>query len=163
MIFWIFSSCIHIFNKKAKSISVIFLNSYPPLEERERESYKILWKKKIYLRGLFSVECDRQQLREGEKPSEMEVAGLHLFKFFFFMCASSAVKKRVSEFFFPIKWSWMVCLFYSRKRKKVRFSFHFFVFLRILLIMLKFPSLCKNDHEFFSPHQERRRFINNVN
>ena len=152
MIFWIFIFNIHIerifFNKKkAKSISVIF----PEIIFGELQNFM---KKKIYLRGIFFFSapfCDRQQLREGEKPKRNKVSRLLNF-FFFFLCVLFRCQKKGQLSFLSFQSngpeSWIVCLFYSRNEKKGPvFSFVCFFF--------AFYWSCKNfhfsvsDHDFF--------------
>lgn len=122
-------------------------------------SYKISWKKNENLspRTFFSLQpqCDRQQLRKGEKPSEYKGirTTLHLFKFFFFfMCALPLSKKGSSKFSFqsndPESFVYFTLLL--KKEKRVRFSSYFtFVFLRIYWSCRNFSITLWNDHEFF--------------
>lgn len=161
MIFWIFSQHTHIFNKKkAKSISVIFLNFI-------KESYKILWKKKkIYLRGLFSsAECDRQQLREGEKPSEykgIEWACFTCSNFSFFFMLFRCQKKGQRNF---LSNQMILNRLFILLWKKVRFSSYFFVFLRIYWSCRNFHHSAKWSWIFSALFLSsmKRGFINNVN
>lgn len=135
-------------------------------------SYKILWKKRKFISEdffLFSLSAIDNNWGKERNPTKIKVSerSCTCSNFSFFYVCSSAVKKRVSEIFFPIKWSWIGCLFYSppKKKKGPIFFLFFFCSSSHLLIMQKFFHHSLKWSWIFSYRVllKKRGFINNVN
>lgn len=152
--FFLFSlSTFLIKKKKIKSISVIFLNSYPLLTVWE-ESYWILYKKENLSRRIFLLlsAIDNNWGKERNPASKGNVAACTC-SFFFRSSTFFRHQKKGSANFFPIKWSWIVCLsfLFKRKVKKVQnfllFPRFFYHFIDHAEFYFAFSLLCLvNDH-----------------